>query len=501
MLALLSLLALETPALAFCGFYVSGADASLYNDATMVVMMREGKRTVLSMQNNYEGPPSDFAMVVPVPTVVHKQDVKTLSKDLFKKIDTLSAPRLVEYWEKDPCEPDDITADSLIGFGASGSGRGGGGSSAARLGVKVEAQFSVAEYDIVVLSAKDSAGLDTWLRQEHYNIPPGAEATLRPYVAAGTKFFVAKVDADRVSYSDGRAVLSPLRVSYESEDFALPMRLGLLNAEGDQDIIVHILANNQRYEAANYPNRTIPTNIQVLDGVRDDFGDFYDALFVQTAKVSGAVVTEYAWASGTCDPCPGPTLSSADLMSLGGDITGVQDAGAVVLTRLHYRYNAESLTEDLVFQAAEPIRGGRGMPDARGDFSERESTAASTNNFQGRYVILHPWEGAVSCEKPRRGRWGGPPGGSAKTSSATSRLSGAAKPTEVLLAGMVAVDVPSIGLKRLTGEAVPVEAPAPVEPPAPAKESPAAERGFCGSTPVQPGLWSALLAALLLRRR
>ncbi|MCA9637636.1 MAG: DUF2330 domain-containing protein [Myxococcales bacterium] len=37
---------------AFCGFYVSGADAALFNNATLVVLMREGTRTVLSMQNN-----------------------------------------------------------------------------------------------------------------------------------------------------------------------------------------------------------------------------------------------------------------------------------------------------------------------------------------------------------------------------------------------------------------------------------------------------------------
>jgi MYXO-CTERM domain-containing protein len=32
------------------------------------------------------------------------------------------------------------------------------------------------------------------------------------------------------------------------------------------------------------------------------------------------------------------------------------------------------------------------------------------NNFQGRYAILHKWEGAIECESPNRGRWGGPPG-------------------------------------------------------------------------------------------
>ncbi|MDI3290359.1 DUF2330 domain-containing protein [Polyangium sp. 15x6] len=55
---------------AFCGFYVSGADAKLYNNATQVVLLRDGTRTVLSMQNNYQGPPDKFAMVVPVPVVL-----------------------------------------------------------------------------------------------------------------------------------------------------------------------------------------------------------------------------------------------------------------------------------------------------------------------------------------------------------------------------------------------------------------------------------------------
>src|SRR4029078_7846257 len=88
---------------AFCGFYVSGADTKLYNNATMVVLMREGTRTVLSMQNNYQGPPEDFAMVVPVPVVLQKENVKTLDKTLFDHIDQLDSPRLVEYWEQDPC--------------------------------------------------------------------------------------------------------------------------------------------------------------------------------------------------------------------------------------------------------------------------------------------------------------------------------------------------------------------------------------------------------------
>src|SRR5215212_937833 len=88
---------------AFCGFYVGGAGAQLCNNATQVVLMRHGTTTVLSMQNNYQGPPDKFALVVPVPVVVKEAQVKTLPRDVFDKVDVLGAPRLVEYWEQDPC--------------------------------------------------------------------------------------------------------------------------------------------------------------------------------------------------------------------------------------------------------------------------------------------------------------------------------------------------------------------------------------------------------------
>src|SRR5215207_4129385 len=88
---------------AFCGFYINGAGGEMFNNATQVVLMRHGTRTVLSMQNAYQGPPQDFALVIPVPVVLKQGDVKTLTKGVFDKVDTMGAPRLVEYWEQDPC--------------------------------------------------------------------------------------------------------------------------------------------------------------------------------------------------------------------------------------------------------------------------------------------------------------------------------------------------------------------------------------------------------------
>lgn len=404
------MLATPAPAAAFCGFYVSGADASLYSNATMVVLMRDGRKTVLSMQNNYQGPPEDFAMVVPVPVVLQEENVKTLPREVFGRVDSLAAPRLVEYWETDPCfvQPPMREMNRMYRMrrGAVPTESAEGGS----LGVRIEAQFSVAEYDIVVLSANDSSGLDTWLRRERYNIPQGAEAVLRPYVEAGTKFFVAKVDVERVTFVDGRAVLSPLRFHYDADEFSLPVRLGLLNSSGQQDLLVHVLARGQRYEVANYENVTIPTNIVVDDAVRHSFGELYDLIFRRaTAQKPRAVVTEYAWDANSCDPCPVPALDPSELMTLGADVIGGQPYG-FVLTRLHYRYGREGLNEDLVFRPAPAIIGGRGIPDQEGHLEEESAREDSMNNFQGRYVILHPWEGEIACASPVRGRWGGPPG-------------------------------------------------------------------------------------------
>jgi MYXO-CTERM domain-containing protein len=423
---------------AFCGFYVAGADAKLFNNATLVVMMRDGNKTVLSMQNNYQGPPEDFAMVVPVPVVLQKENVRTLPAAIFDRVDKLAAPRLVEYWEEDPCAPIPAPGAMASVVQESGAAPTDGG------GVKVEAQFQVGEYDIVVLSASDSTGLDRWLKGNGYKIPSGAEPVLRPYVEQGSKFFVAKVDIKKVRFEGNQAMLSPLRVHYDAETFSLPVRLGLINARGKQDLIVHVLAKS-RYDVANYPNVTIPTNLDLDEQAKSQFGGFYAKLFDRTLERNPkAVVTEYAWDAGTCDPCPSPALNQQEIATLGGDVIADANPWGMVLTRLHARYDKSDLGEDLVFRKAEPIAGGREW--SAGGKLETGSTGASQNNFQGRYAIRHPWTGAITCDEPQRGRWGGPPGGAAPAARPATKLAFAPR-DGAALEGLVEHDVTEIGLK------------------------------------------------------
>ena len=511
-IALAVSLAAPVTAHAFCGFYVAGGDQQMFNDATQVVLMRKGTRTVLSMQNNYKGPPDAFAMVVPVPVVLQEADVKTLAKDVFGKVETMGAPRLVEYWEQDPCNlgfgGEDRLRQAPTATAVTMEAKAG---AAQDLGVKIEAQFTVGEYQVVILSAKDSTGLDTWLRQEKYTIPKDAEPLLRPYVESGMKFFVAKVDPAKVKWegegNDKRAALSPLRFHYDSEEFALPIRLGLANSSGTQDLIVNILAPHQRYEVANYKNVTIPTNLDVAPAMKDKFGAFYTALFDRTVeKNPGAVVTEYAWQATTCDPCPGPALDPRDFQTLGADVLdGAREQPAAyhdadfVLTRLHARYG-KTINDDLRFKEAQAIVGGREFVVANGKLEEG-AQPASHNNFQGRYAIRHRWNGPIACEKPQRGVWGGPP------PDVLAKGGGGVKPAvdlafaprgEVKLASAVLQDVPEIDLRVGASKA---STPTPV----PSTGETTKKKSGCGCATEDRNdvLGGALLvgASLLLRRR
>jgi hypothetical protein len=372
LLAIAALAIAPLQAHAFCGFYVGKADASLFNEASQVILARDGQRTTISMRNDYKGEPTEFALVVPVPVVLKKEDVKILDAKIFTRLDDYTAPRLVEYHDRNPCDPPPPPpAPAAMAMSS--------GPVAYRTPqVKIEAFFTVGEYDIVILSAEESDALETWLTQNGYNIPKGASAALRPYVRQNMKFFVAKVNLQEKAKAGGQ-YLSPLQFSFQSEKFMLPMRLGMLNAQGPQDLIVYTLTKKGRVEASNYRTVKIPTDTDLPLYVRDQavFKDFYKTMFGRLAEQDGyrTVFTEYAWDSAWCDPCSAPPPTPSEVAAAGAGWIATEAAPSfrgpgVVVTRLHLRYTPASFPEDLMLQET-----------------------ADRATFQARYILHHPWTG------------------------------------------------------------------------------------------------------------
>jgi hypothetical protein len=383
-------------ALAFCGLYVAKADTRLFNKASQVVMVRNEDRTVLSMANDFKGDLREFAIVIPVPTFIERGQIHVGETALIDHLDAYSAPRLVEYFDPDPCAQVRYEHGLMAPSAAARADMGGGaaGHSSKSLGVTVEAEYTIGEYDILILSAQESEGLEIWLRENGYRIPTGASAVLGSYIKQKMRFFVAKVNL-KLQAQLGFSFLRPLQVAYESPKFMLPIRLGMVNADGAQDLFIYALTKNGRVETTNYRTTKLPTGMQVPEYVKEDFKPFYKDLFSEQVRKEDmrTVFLEYAWNMGSCDPCSAEPLSTQELLKLGvfwlaDDAPPAGGAPAygrrppprpmpsrdVYLSRLHVRYDGAHFPEDLVFQ---------------------ETNDRST--FQGRYVLQHPFSGSLEC--------------------------------------------------------------------------------------------------------
>src|SRR3989454_7475371 len=102
--AFASVVAWSAPTLVgFCGFYVAKADTKLFNRASQVVLVRDGDRTVMTMVNDFQGDLKEFAVVIPVPTFLTREQIHVGEKALVDHLDGYSAPRLVEYFDQNPC--------------------------------------------------------------------------------------------------------------------------------------------------------------------------------------------------------------------------------------------------------------------------------------------------------------------------------------------------------------------------------------------------------------
>lgn len=391
-------IAIAAPLLySFCGFYVSKADTTLKNKTSQVILVRDGNRNVITMYNDFKGDTKDFAMVVPVPVILQKSDVKVVDKGLFQRLNDYSAPRLVEYYDANPCDGaykrKGVTAkdvpNSFVMLDEAVTTK-----AEKEYHVKVEAQYIVGEYDIIILSAQESNGLKDWLTDNGYKIPKGAEEVLDPYIKSNLKFFVVKVNEEEKKKLPDN-FLRPIQISFNSPKFMLPIRLGMANADGDQDLVVYAFTKKGRIECTNYRNVNMPTGNKIPLFVQKNFGAFYDNLFTYQWNKENQDVSflEYAWDISPqnfmkCDPCIATAPTEQDILQAGvwwlhkdwSDYSDVEDQEGdgtspnVYFTRLHFRYNRASFAQDLMFQLT-----------------------PNKENFQARYVITHPATGNFTC--------------------------------------------------------------------------------------------------------
>jgi hypothetical protein len=361
-------------------------------------------------------------------------------------------------------------------------------------------QFKDGEYTFSLVPKGQS--VEAYVEKKKLTLPGRVRERLSRYEAEGMQMLVADVTTSKVELAGARrALLSPIRFSTRLP-YAIPSTLGLENSAGHQELVVYVLHPDKRFEVANYPNAYPPTNVNVDLTVKERMGEFYagvhDALLAKDPK---AFLVEYAWpAIKHCgEPCPNAPMMIHELLSLGVDVVesdvpdaersppppelseeeraqlkpldketkkrleeqrrevvrrrGVLERNGYVITRLHHRYDAKTLGEDIKVRPAAHVQGGLGAPaGANGELPVSIEPAAESR-LQIRYSALHPSKKVVQCDDPKRWRWGQAPSsyrGLRKTW--TARDTAYKKRDRFVLKDVIKSSVPVLGISAAGAE-------------------------------------------------
>lgn len=542
---------LASSAKALPGFFATrGGEAT--SSTTHVVLMMNDSDTVVSVATDYKGPSERFAFVLPVPDDVSLKDVVTLKRHSVERLDELTAPRFHEFWEMDPCDHEgklqqiwerDLTASESSDFlGMGGDDMFKNTTKAPKeMRTKVDADFrdEGSEFKFTLVTSD----VLTWLKGKGYAAP--ANVDVSKYT--GMTFLVAETDPQKAELGGkGEALLSAIRYNTK-KPVKLASTLGLANLDKMHELNVYTLHPSKRFETANYPTVFPPTNIQVDFAAKERVGELYAGIHdLLLAKDPKAFLAEYAWSTEGCgEPCVNAPLRLDELLTLGADVFEksvsedqrnpapparseeeekaykkakkaerkemddlakevarrkalIERHKSYVLSRLHHRYNASGLPQDVEFKAASPAEGGVAIPQGeKGDMPSDVKVGAASNRLQTRFVHLHPDKAVIKCDAPVRYRWGKPPlsyRGARKIWTAqqlASRDRTRFKPSELVLSAY-----PALGLAgKLSGDA---KANTEGVKAAEANEGKTEKKGGCsvvGSTTGNSG-WLALTLAL-----
>lgn len=316
---------------------LAGSGGEKVHSTDITLMQKDGK-SVVSILPDYQGPLSNFAVILPVPKDVTPQQVSTLKREFVDRVARVSAPKFAEFWEMDPCDTEeveqdwqrDMTAKADTGF--LGVMQTEPGKKVAKeLLLDLKAQKKDGEYKEIVVGTSDE--IKTWLKKKAYALPPGGEESLSTYDAAGYKFVALDVDVNRVELVGGdRAQLSPIRFVTSATISSLPTRFGLPSAAKEQELLIYTFVPEQRFQVTNYPTLPAPTNLRVVTeyedkpgstfNLKEKTGEFYAALhdrFLQ--KHPGSFVIEYAFPADTSgQPFTTEPLLPHEILTLGADV-------------------------------------------------------------------------------------------------------------------------------------------------------------------------------------
>ncbi len=353
---------ISNAAFAFVGLYATKDGSEVTSSNSKVVIAHKNKKTILTLTSDFDTSATEFALIVPVPSTIKTANVRSVDYELIHKLEIYTSPRLIEYIDYDPCNPDSmkrppiVTTQSFTTIDMDKS-----------IPLKSKIHKTITPHNVIVLTSKESIGIDLFLKKRGYKLPEKYLSTLE-YAAARMKFVVVELRRD----ADNTAKwLKPVQIEYDeneeeydgygSDILSLPT-IGSLNSPENQkhNMLLFALSSQGEILSHNYQTKDMPGNIDLPVTSISEFTKFYTDF---TNKIfdahPGIIRKEYSWPMGACKPCTSEPLSIDELSKLGtfwyhlpekGKFGLVAPFSAIYVTRLHAQYDYSNVMDNLTLK-------------------------------------------------------------------------------------------------------------------------------------------------------
>ncbi|MEN6355918.1 MAG: DUF2330 domain-containing protein [Armatimonadota bacterium] len=184
-----------------------------------VVFYSKGREQLI-ISPSYEGPTSNFAWVVPVPS---RPKVEIVKGAIFHELMELTIPKTRVF------------------------GRGTIASAKPSPAVTVIERKTVGAYDVSVLSARDGKALMKWLKANKYHLPDKAIEPIRDYVKHGWTFVACRIKIPASAKGLSTGTLAPLKLKFSCRQPIYPMKLSSANPK-QFDILVYLVMPSTEIE-------------------------------------------------------------------------------------------------------------------------------------------------------------------------------------------------------------------------------------------------------------
>lgn len=341
----------------------------IFNKSSYIIYARNGEHNSITFTGDIRTAADEVLILIPLPTNVKYSDIKTVNIETMNHLLRYSAPRLIEYEDFDPCNPKSQHRP-IIQTDQSFTTLEMDQAIPATIDLQTKSNM---QYDFVMLTSKESVGIDIWLKNYGYSLSQEERRIIHSYQDHNQHFLTIRVK----NFAKEGDILTPIQISYNSKTFTLPTKITALNNESKQDTVMMFLTKNSEVILNDNKILDMPVNMAIPTNQKEHFTEFYNKASKKIFSSHPEVVRlEYSWPINACKPCTDQVISLSELSDLGvnwyhtpkNDLMGLaHPSAAIYLTRLHAQFDADTFATDFHF-----------------------SLTAPKNNYQSYFNIFYP---------------------------------------------------------------------------------------------------------------